>query len=117
MQGSGAGSWRKGCCAGFWRVVNSVQCLKGQGYHMSSVDAESLNGERRRVACETPPSSNCQPLRKTCVCVYVSQYETDEADKSPMILGNADGNDGRIQILGLNGQTDMLIATDRNYGT
>ncbi len=30
MQGSGAGSCRKGCCAGFWRVVNSVQCLKGR---------------------------------------------------------------------------------------
>lgn len=30
-----------------------------------------------------------------------------------MILGNVDGNDGEIQNLGLNGQTDTLIAIDR----
>lgn len=40
-----------------------------------------------------------------------------DEDKSGMILGNADGNDGKIQIVGLNGQTDMLIATNRNYST
>lgn len=68
MRGSGPGSCGGVLVRGFWRVVNSVQCLKGRGYHMSSVDAESLNGERRRAACEMPPSSNCQPLRKWGVC-------------------------------------------------
>lgn len=68
MQGSGAGSCGGVLVRGFWRVVNSVQCLKGQGYHMSSVDAESLNGERRRAACEMPPSSSF-PTTQEMRCV------------------------------------------------
>lgn len=116
MQVSGAGSCRKGCCAGFWRVVNSVQCLKWRGYHMSSVDAESLNGERRRAAvrCHQAPTANHSGK---CVCVCVCHSMKPDEDKSGMILGNVDGNDEKIQIVGLNGQTDMLIATDRNYST